>query len=286
MTTRHKQVEVVKDTLQVPTGIAGIKLTFYNVDHLGKNNHVIHGSFCVHQTNTDQIHDIKFYVLDELQLVNWFLMSMRSTYYSIINDCMYYSGQVISNNFRLGITSNSHIYFALDNRYSTLAAKQVSVSIHEEWDEQLSSLDLVTTMPPDDKSLNDDVIQMIERSKGSLKIISPYIDMSFIAEILKKIKEGVNIQIITRTRKEFIGKDKKASFDYISQNIQKNHRTNEYVHSRIIIRDSNEALISSADLTQDSLVGQFNAGIIVSESNVIKKLLDYFEKVWTRSSFA
>lgn len=199
---------------------------------------------------------------------------------------MYYSGQVISNNFRLSITSSRHIYFALDNRYSTLTAKQVSVSIHEEWDEQFSSLDLVTTMPPDDKSLNDDVIQMIERSKGNLKIISPYIDISFIAEILKKIKEGVNIQIITRTREEFIGKDKKASFDYISQNIQKNHRTNAYVHSRIIIRDSNEALISSADLTQDSLVGQFNAGIIVSESNVIKKLLDYFEKVWTRSSFA
>jgi phosphatidylserine/phosphatidylglycerophosphate/cardiolipin synthase-like enzyme len=124
---------------------------------------------------------------------------------------------------------------------------------------------------------------MITRTKKDLKVISPYIDTSFLQEIFSRQSQGVTVMIVTRPDKDFTGKDKIAALRYIKQYIKSNRKTNELVHSRVFIRDNEQALISSADITHDSLVGQFNAGVLLSDPSVIKKLLDYFVHVWDAS---
>ena len=153
----------------------------------------------------------------------------------------------------------------------------------EEWDESISDTDVVTTIPPQDKSLNVDVIKIIEETETSLQIISPYIDMSLMNELITKKQQGIVIQIITRPTNEFKGKAKKDAFNNLKAHLKKNHRTNEAIHSRIIISDQSKILVSSADLTLDSLRAQYNAGIITSDLQLVTKLVEYFKTVWRKS---
>ncbi len=287
MSSRHKQIEHFNDTIKVGTGYNGIFLIRKQIDHVGKDNHVIQGGFTVQQTANNADLDIRFYIITECQFVDWILpnITRTNTTFSYPKNTLHGSNLEKIGNFRIQINESYSAYFLLDNRHSFSTPKEIKVLISEEWDEATSNLDLVTTIPPHDKSIKHDVERLISSSKHDLKIITPYIDMSLISEILQKHSNGVNIEIITRTRKDFAGKGAKEGFDYINKTLGKKHKTNEHIHSRIILKDSQEALVSSADLTQDSLLGQFNAGVVVSEHMIIKKLLNYFKNVWDKSSF-
>ena len=51
----------------------------------------------------------------------------------------------------------------------------------------------------------------------------------------------------------------------------------------MIIVDGKEALISSADLTRDQLIDEFNAGIWVRDIETIKRATDFFDNIWKQS---
>jgi len=285
MSTRHKRIPILEQTLGVTTGANGIRIIPRQIEHVGKSNHIINVNFQVLQPNPNMVHDIILYVLDELQLINWMLSLRFNNQFLDPVHYIYSSGQIKQGNYRKVISENEHLCFLLYNRYSTVTSKTVNLSIYEEWDESENPLDVVTTIPPHDDSLKQGVKNLISSSTTDLKIITPYIDMSLVLQILAKHNNGINIQIITRSRGEFSGKGPKEAFNHINRSIGKNHKTNEHIHSRIIICDGNKALVSSADLTQDSLLGQFNAGILVSEPDIIRKLLDYFKRTWDASSY-
>lgn len=287
MSTRHKVIETFNETVRVGTVKYGLKIIPYQVDPVGKTNHKIRISVKVTQSESKKL-DVGLYVLKQDQFLQWlpefsdfntFTFSQPPSYIIKLKP-------EIEQKVEIPVKEGGMAYIILDNRHSSFTVKEAVVSIHEEWDEKnTASIDVVTTIPPRDKSLMTDVVRMIENSKKNLKIITPYIDMSLIAEILSKIEQNVEIKVVTRTKSEFAGRDKKATFDHLKEKLNKNHKTNDYVHSRLLISDDLEALVSSADLTQDSLIGQFNAGIVVSDPTILKKLLDYFEIVFQKSSF-
>ncbi|MGC1426869.1 MAG: hypothetical protein WA833_09190 [Nitrosotalea sp.] len=51
----------------------------------------------------------------------------------------------------------------------------------------------------------------------------------------------------------------------------------------MIIVDDLEALISAADLNVESMHGQYNAGVLLSDPPSIQKLVNYFNQVWRDS---
>ena len=53
--------------------------------------------------------------------------------------------------------------------------------------------------------------------------------------------------------------------------------------AEMISRDETEAIVSSADMTQDSLLGQFNAGVLTSDKETIRKLIGFYTDVWNKS---
>ncbi|AIF82374.1 phosphatidylserine/phosphatidylglycerophosphate/cardiolipin synthase [Candidatus Nitrososphaera evergladensis SR1] len=281
----RKQFRILYDgMLDIPTSLNGISVLSYDLDHLGKTNHKISVSFTVlHINQSNTVDDIRLYVLSRDQFVTWALNCLRNNNaYLCPVQYSHYSGQVPSGQVTLQVHSGGSLHFLLDNRYSTFSSKRVAIRIDEEWEEQTGQLDLVTTIPPHDRSLEDEAKRMICNCNHTLKIISPYADMSFVKDILEKSKSA-NIQIITRARDEFTS-DKRQAFGFIKDNLKDNHRINNFVHSRIIIRDNEEALISSADLTQDGLMKQYNTGAIISDANVMRKLLKYFDEVWHQST--
>jgi hypothetical protein len=51
----------------------------------------------------------------------------------------------------------------------------------------------------------------------------------------------------------------------------------------MIIVDDKEALISSADLTRDQLIDEFNAGIWVRDKETVKRATEFFDNIWEES---
>lgn len=172
----------------------------------------------------------------------------------------------------------------VSNTYSTFTQKLVTVNIVEEWCEEKSKIEVATTIPTQDKSLNLEIESLIKTAKNDLKIITPYIDMSLILELSEKLKEKITIKIVTRTKEEFTGSSKKETFDHLQRTLKTNHKANKQIHSRIIIKDEQEAIVSSADLTYDSLVAQYNVGILINDPKAVSNLLRYFFTVWKNSN--
>ena len=54
----------------------------------------------------------------------------------------------------------------------------------------------------------------------------------------------------------------------------------ELIHSRMVIIDEEELLVSSADLTRDQLYDEFNAGIWTSDKETVKKAIEFFDNVF------
>lgn len=277
MTLQKKQVELFSQIVDIGTGISGLYIFHAYLNHEGKINHSISGSFTVSQLNPNKSHDIKFYILNENEFVDWFLIvSNKGSSYLPPPKMTSKTDKSTGQRFLNQVNNSTKVYFIFDNRYSTFSNKQVSFNVIEEWEEETNSvIDVVTTIPPQDKSLNEQVIKIIEESKSRLQIISPYIDMSLINELLNKKNQGITIQLITRKENEFNNRAKKDAFNYLRSNLKENHITNDSVHSRIIISDQTKILVSSADLTHDSLRAQFNAGIITTETPIVKKLIEY-----------
>lgn len=173
------------------------------------------------------------------------------------------------------------------NRYSWRTPKTVDIEANERWGEIIPEdviIDAVTTSPPDDRSLLDEFIRLIGEARSRLMVATPYIDMQVMNEIQKKINEGVEVYVITRRRQDFGGDQAKAAFDYLRRMLKGNHAINKQVHARFIVSDYDKVLVSSADLSHDSLIAEFNAGMVCTEPGIVKKMEEYFRLIWTNSS--
>lgn len=59
-----------------------------------------------------------------------------------------------------------------------------------------------------------------------------------------------------------------------------NVREDRVVHSRMVISDTEDLLVSSADLTREQLVEEFNAGIYTRDEDSIDAAIESFETMW------
>lgn len=137
------------------------------------------------------------------------------------------------------------------------------------------------------RAIYNKIKDMLLNSKENIRIISPYIDMYYEDIInIKVLNPQVEIQIITRPRKDIKGARERIAknvLDLLNISISGNLRTQELIHSRLIIIDDKEILISSADLTRESLIDEFNAGIYTRDDDSIRECINYFNNVWIES---
>ena len=285
MSVNHKKSELFNDFFKVEPGYQNHKTFSFDIKHDGKINHEIIYQFSVEQPKSTIDHKMFCYVFSQQNLAKWFLENLSTSINGLFLKNLKHLGhsvENISDKHKFTIKRNTTLFFVFVNWYIATITKNVKLEITEEWNESEFSneLNLFSTIPPYDKSLLEQSQNMIESASENLKIITPYIDMSLILPLLEKFDNGVDIQIITRSKNDFSGKSSKEAFDHIKQKIGNMHKHNSLIHSRVIIKDNSVALVSSSDLTQDSLLSQFNAGIVTTNEKIIKKLSDYFENVW------
>lgn len=66
----------------------------------------------------------------------------------------------------------------------------------------------------------------------------------------------------------------------VKNEFPKNIVEHEKIHSRLIIRDDEEMLISSADLNKRSSHNQANLGIRVIDPKLVKQTVVFFNKIY------
>lgn len=138
------------------------------------------------------------------------------------------------------------------------------------------------------KEIHDKVREMLKGAQKEIRICSLYIDFLYedIINIAAENQE-LNIKILCRPGKDIGGLREricKNVIDLLKIASKGNLRTNPVFHSRMIIIDDKELMVSSSDLTRDQLFDEFNAGIYTNEKDSIQKAVNYFDNIWINSS--
>ena len=278
-----KRLRLYSERAVVPTCAGGgLKLFLIIIRHVGKSYHRVFGTYKVAQLPKRKNLDIQLFFVRESELVAW-LVSQRGTKKTMQrfpDNLLTIPERSITGKFEFYPPTDGHYYLVLDNRHSVHTPKGVDIEVFEEWSELAETAEyVVTTVPPSDRSLLEEVLRMIREARTDLMIVTPYIDMTVLNELLDKIADGTKVLVVTRKREEFKGKEKIATFDVLNSRLGEGHTVNQFVHARVVIKDQQEVLISSADLSHDSLVGLYNAGIVSSNPKIVGRMVDFFRKV-------
>lgn len=137
------------------------------------------------------------------------------------------------------------------------------------------------------KEVHDKIREMIRNAESEIKITSLYIDSMYedLIETCKK-NPSISVKIICRCGSDIKGNRKriaKNAIDLLNVATKGNVRKNELLHSRIIIADNKEIIVSSVDLTRDQLFDEFNAAIYTRDKDVIDNANSYFGNLWENS---
>jgi len=282
MNERELQTTKTKVTFTTGTQRYGVFAFPINVEHIGKQRHNLHLSFQVHQAENSQ-NDINVYVMDQVTYFNWqntilpreisqSVHKIPNVAHSVIEKS---KGEALS----IEIHGSGMLCVVFDNRHSKFTRKNIELEYWETWDETIPDEEVLFTFPAEEESLKDEIERMIDESHERLLIISPYCDMTFISQLVTAKDSGVDVKIILRDDEHVQGLAKDG-LDQIKKNFPNEHKLIKNIHSRIIICDSKEAIVSSADLDQKSLQSLINIGIKTSNPKLVKSIISFFDQVW------
>ena len=131
------------------------------------------------------------------------------------------------------------------------------------------------------------ITDMLNSAETELKILSPFVDVIYEDIInLAENNPKLSIKLITRPSGDITGMRKRIginALELLKIATRDNLRTNKILHERMIIVDGKEALISSADLTRDQLIDEFNAGVWVRDKDTVEYATEFFNNIWEES---
>jgi len=130
-------------------------------------------------------------------------------------------------------------------------------------------------------SIKDTVTNMLGRAERSVRISTLQMDI-FTSELitLKQCDPELEITVLTRAQPQ--GDRRGIAMRSISlmrdAGIQV-YTDQELLHSRMVVIDNKEALVSSADLDTTMMDLEFNAGIWTTNSDVVDEAIRYFDNI-------
>ena len=102
-------------------------------------------------------------------------------------------------------------------------------------------------------------------------MISPRRDNQVLNILIPKAKQGIKATVITRSLNKTKITEAREAWKHLAEDLNINHQCCDVLHSRMILSDKSTILISSADINHDSLEGQFNAGILTDNPDIVQR---------------
>ena len=127
------------------------------------------------------------------------------------------------------------------------------------------------------KTIRDKIDELSKSHRWrEIRVISLYLDNTGAEYLIRMIKNGGKVKIITRKP------DKKAHADALDalKRLGAEIRVHSMAHARMIAFDDLAAIISSADLDSEGLNNQRQAGIYTTDKAVVRDAIVFFDKIW------
>ena len=138
-------------------------------------------------------------------------------------------------------------------------------------------VELHVTEPPLKRELLTAVEQLIRDAREEITIVTPYLDNQVLNVLIPRAKQGIKVNVITRSHKHTKGDEPREAWNHLAEDPKINHQCYDLLHSRMILMDKSVVLVSSADISHDSLEGQFNAGILTDDPIIVQKSTAFIE---------
>lgn len=129
------------------------------------------------------------------------------------------------------------------------------------------------------KTIRDRLTELANSARWrEVRVVSLYLDNTGAELLIKMIKNGSHVKIITR-------EDKKAHEDAVNMLKQMGAevKAHKMAHARMVIFDDIAAIISSADLDSEGLNNQRQAGIYTTDKVVVRDAIVFFDKLWNEA---
>jgi hypothetical protein len=133
------------------------------------------------------------------------------------------------------------------------------------------------------EDIQENIRYIFRSAESEIKILSPYFELLH-DELIKLLadKPNLTLKVITRPENEQSNHNRKV-IKQLNKHTAGNCKSNEKLHSRMVIIDNQEVLISSSDLDRNSLIDQYNAGIRTKDKETVEAAVKFFENIWNES---
>ncbi|MBD3229271.1 MAG: hypothetical protein GF329_13895 [Candidatus Lokiarchaeota archaeon] len=124
------------------------------------------------------------------------------------------------------------------------------------------------------------VNELISSAGNQLLVITPYIDSEYTGTLMqKKSEDNVDIILVTKELSQIKTNKKeiKQAIKLLKGFDQIQHIEILFANSLLIIKDQEEALISTGVLTKDNLEISYNLGLFTKEKDDIKIFKNFFQ---------
>ena len=123
----------------------------------------------------------------------------------------------------------------------------------------------------------NELMELVENTKKSIKIISPFIKEDIIKEILLKKQNQTKIEIITSYKfSNFCLTQSDFSVIKLVNEVGGKVKVNPYLNANIYLFDDKKAIISSGNLTENSLSTNYEYGILLEDKIAVSEVVsDY-----------
>jgi len=139
----------------------------------------------------------------------------------------------------------------------------------------------------DDTALSNRIREIIEKTEDGEVLVAGWVDSTGMRLLSSLTKRNVKFRIITHRpsdiEKRQSPSDTSEIFSKLAKDYVENVRVLPQLHTRLLISDK-EALVSTADLTKESLGVKYEAGISTTDGLAIIKMKEFFEKLWEAST--
>jgi hypothetical protein len=138
--------------------------------------------------------------------------------------------------------------------------------------------ELAWTKPPK-REIRSLIEQMLGRANESVRVVSPYFDGSMVDPLVKLATGGVSVSLITRPKEAQTQKAHSQALE-VAQKEGIAVKFDKMIHARLLIVDEVETLVSSADLTADSLDSNRELAARTININAVRKSIEFFDEIW------
>jgi hypothetical protein len=130
-------------------------------------------------------------------------------------------------------------------------------------------------------SIKDTIEAMLQKAQHSIRVSTLQIDI-FADDLIALKRRDSKLEITVLTRAKAQGDRKGIATRAIPRMKSagiKVHTDQELLHSRMLVIDDQEVLVSSADLDVTQTELEFNAGIWTNSPNVVREAISYFDNI-------